>query len=304
MTKTKGGIMPAAMTIWNSDESFNVRGMERYLRWLIDNGANNISICGSTGENITMTMDEQKQIIEVCSKYIAGEVPLYCGTGRYCTSQTIELTQFAADCGADGALIILPIYLKPHMRAVFEHYRAIRKAVKPEFDLMAYNNPWFAGQEFNARQVKTLYEEGILGSIKSAHGDPNHIHDLKNTVGGDLIIMYGHDYDPMEAFFAGADGWLSGLPAIFPNYSRKLFEACAVEKNVDKGRELWAKMRPFIDYFYTYTTGDPHWQEIFKYVLKLQGLDYAGLPRLPLGDLLPEEKKKVEAIMVEIADVI
>lgn len=63
-------------------------------------------------------------------------------------------------------------------------------------------------------------------------------------------------------------------------------------------------MKPFIDYFYTYTTGDPHWQEIFKYVLKLQGLDYAGLPRLPLGDLLPEEKKKVEKIMQEISDLL
>lgn len=302
MKKTTGGIMPAAMTIWNADESINVRGQEMYLRWLLDNGADNISVTGSTGENIAFTMDEQKQMYKLACGYIAGEVPVYCGTGRYSTRQTIELTKAAEAAGADGALVILPFYLKPHKRAAMEHYRILRKEVN--IDLMAYNNPWFAGYELDAKEVKELNDAGVLGSIKSAHGDVNRVHDLKNTCGSGLVVMYGHDYDPMEAFFAGADGWLSGLPAIFPKFCRSLFEICAVEKNVDKGRALWAKMKPFIDYFYTYSTGDPHWQEIFKYVLTVQGLDYAGLPRLPLGDVLPEGKKKIDRVMNEIADVI
>lgn len=302
MAKVKGGIMPASMTIWNSDETFNKQGQEKYLRWLLDNGATSLSVCGSTGENITMSIPEQKAIIEACCKFVAGEVPIYPGTGRYTTSQTIEITKWAQDCGADGAMVILPFYLKPHKRAAMDHFRALRKAV--DIDIMVYNNPWFAGYEFDAKEVKTLLDEGVIGSIKAAHGDVNRVHDLKNTCGDSLTVMYGHDYDPMEAFFGGADGWLSGLPSIFPRFCRNLYEACAVEKNVDKGRALWKGMKPFIDYFYTYTTGDPHWQEIFKYVLKLQGLDFAGLPRKPLGDLLPEEKKNVERIMQEIAPVL
>ena len=43
-------------------------------------------------------------------------------------------------------------------------------------------------------------------------------------------------------------------------------------------------------FFITYSNNDPHWHEVFKYVLKCFGFD-AGLPRMPLGDLLPEEKK-------------
>ena len=66
MVKTKGhGVMPAAMTIWNPDESFNQKETERYLHWLIDKGAHGIAICGSTGENIAMRFEEQKHIIEV-----------------------------------------------------------------------------------------------------------------------------------------------------------------------------------------------------------------------------------------------
>ena len=36
--------------------------MEKYLTWLLDNGAQSISICGSTGENVAMNMEEQREI--------------------------------------------------------------------------------------------------------------------------------------------------------------------------------------------------------------------------------------------------
>ena len=58
------GICPASMTIWNADQTYNKKGMEKYLTWLLDNGAQSISICGSTGENIAMNMEEQREIIE------------------------------------------------------------------------------------------------------------------------------------------------------------------------------------------------------------------------------------------------
>ena len=34
MRKTKGsGVMPAVMTFWNADESFNQKETERYIQW-------------------------------------------------------------------------------------------------------------------------------------------------------------------------------------------------------------------------------------------------------------------------------
>ena len=40
MRKTKGsGVMPAVMTFWNADESFNQKETERYIQWVLDCGA-------------------------------------------------------------------------------------------------------------------------------------------------------------------------------------------------------------------------------------------------------------------------
>ena len=58
------GLTPASMTIWNDDQSYAPQKMEKYLTWLLDNGAQTISVCGSTGENLAMNMEEQRAIID------------------------------------------------------------------------------------------------------------------------------------------------------------------------------------------------------------------------------------------------
>lgn len=302
MARTKGyGVMPAAMTFWNSDESFNQKETERYVQWLIDKGAQGLVIAGSTGENISMRFDEQKKIIETMTKFIGGQVPVYAGTGRYTTAETIEMSQYAQKAGADGVLVIMPYYLIPHKRSVMEHFRTLRKAV--DIEICLYNNPRFCNYEMNALEVKQMVEDGSIDAIKSAYGDAERIHSLKYHCKDKLTIFYGHDYAPMEGFFAKADGWLSGMPAVFPKFCRTLFDICTIEKDVDKANDYWYKIMPFVDYFITYGTNDPHWHEIFKYVLSCQGFN-AGLPRRPLGEVSAEEKKKIDALLADMGDIL
>jgi 4-hydroxy-tetrahydrodipicolinate synthase len=298
--KLTGGIMPACLTLWKEDESFNKEAQLKYWQWLIDNGADSLSVCGSTGENMAMSMEEQKEIIKCAVDFAAGRFPVYAGTGRYSTNQTIDLSKYAEEVGADGVMVINPYYFMPSKRVVMNHFRELRKHIS--IDILVYNNPWFAGYELTAREVKTLIDEGVVGSVKSAHGDSNRCADIKFECGDKCVVMYGHDYEPMQGLFAGADGWLSGLPAAFPKFCRALYNACVVDKNVDKARAIWSKIVPFMNYYYTYKTNDPHWLEIFKYVVKCQGVEEVGVPRKPLGEVLPEEKKKIDQLLKPLAE--
>ena len=300
MRKTKGsGVMPAVMTFWNADESFNQKETERYIQWVLDCGAHSLSVTGSTGENISMSDDEQKKIIECLVKFVDHQVPVYPGTGKYGTAQTIEMTKFAQKCGAEGALVIMPYYLIPHKRAVVNHFKKLREAVGDDFDIILYNNPRFCGYQFEPIELKELAEQGIINGVKLADGRASYIQGMKHYCPDGITALYGHDYEPLPAFFAGADGWLSGLPGIFPKFCVDLFNLCTVQQDAPAARKLWDKMQDFIDYFITYSHNDPHWHEVFKYVLKCFGFN-AGLPRMPLGDLLPEEKKKVDALLADM----
>ena len=301
MRKTKGsGVMPAVMTFWNADESFNQKETERYIQWVLDCGAHSLSVTGSTGENISMSDDEQKKIIECLVKFVDHQVPVYPGTGKYGTAQTIEMTKFAQKCGAEGALVIMPYYLIPHKRAVVNHFKKLREAVGDDFDIILYNNPRFCGYQFEPIELKELAEQGIINGVKLADGRASYIQGMKHYCPDGITALYGHDYEPLPAFFAGADGWLSGFPAVLPKQCRAILDA-AQAGDIQGAIKAQNNIQPYIDYFFhDKVDGVPHWQEICKYTLQAQGLDFAGLPRKPLGELDAANKKKVEKLLADM----
>jgi 4-hydroxy-tetrahydrodipicolinate synthase len=284
------GIMPPMFTVWkDSDESYDEARSERYIKWLLDSGVQSLAACGSTGENTALFLDEQKRVIEHVVKYVAGQVPVYAGTGKYTTLETLELSKHAQTVGADGLMIICPYYFKPYKEAALNHYRTIKKTV--ELPTVLYNNPWFAGYEITAAEAKTLAEEGVIEAVKAAHGAASRITDMKYACGDQFTVFYGHDYEAFQAYAAGADGWLSGFPATFPKQCRELQEAVMVEKDLEKGRKIWNKFTPFINVFMNPEINTQvHWLEMLKWAVCEQGVP-VGRPRRPLRELDEKAKK-------------
>jgi len=195
-------------------------------------------------------------------------------------------------------MVILPYYLNPHKKAVMQHFRDIRAAL--DIRMMIYNNPWFAGYEMTVPEIEELVNDGTIQDIKAAHGDPNRVHELKFHLGDKLNVFYGHDYCALEGLLVGADGWLSGFPAVLPKQCRALLDA-AQSGDVKAAIKAQNNIQPYIDYFFhDKVDGVPHWQEICKYTLQAQGLDFAGLPRKPLGELDEANKKKIEKLLADM----
>ena len=75
-----------------------------FVAWQIDQGSDGLVPCGTTGEAATLTMDEQRQVIEVAVEVAAGKVPVLAGCGSNDTAHAVELTRMAREAGADAAL--------------------------------------------------------------------------------------------------------------------------------------------------------------------------------------------------------
>ena len=126
------------------------------------------------------------------------------------------------------------------------------------------------------------------------------VHELKFHLGDKLNVFYGHDYCALEGLLVGADGWLSGFPAVLPKQCRAILDA-AQAGDIQGAIKAQNNIQPYIDYFFhDKVDGVPHWQEICKYTLQAQGLDFAGLPRKPLGELDAANKKKVEKLLADM----
>jgi len=261
---------------------------------LIEKGTDGLSPCGSTGEFIAMTLEERKHVVEVVIDQVNGRVPVYPGTGHYSTELTIELSKHAEKCGAAGVLVILPYYMRPPKKDVPDHYKAVANAI--DIPIILYNNPWFAGYEMTSFEIKDMVDEGSISAVKVTNGDPSRVHDLKVLCGDKLSVLYGHDYNVIESFVGGADGFLSGLPTAVPDLSKKIFTL------VQEG--IWDRIFPLIWFSIPWKKEknietSSHFTATYKVFLKVLGVD-VGVPRKPVKPLSGKDWEEIKEIAKHI----
>jgi 4-hydroxy-tetrahydrodipicolinate synthase len=223
-------------------------------------------------------------------------VPVYAGTGHYSTRTTIELTQAAERLGADGAIVIQPYYQKPPKAAILEHFYAVRRATS--LPIMLYNNPHYAGcAEFTAREVARLAEEGVIQSVKSTFESVVPVQELSYFCSDHFRIFYGSFNAPMEAFFSGAHGWVSGFMNLFVRQCCALYDACSAG-DVGQARSIWHWLLPFKHLYTQQLLGPVNDLAIYRAGLALLG-EHGGFSRAPFSPLTDDQQAMLRQLMVK-----
>ena len=195
------GIFPAALTMFDKENRLDEENTARHWEWLIEKQqADGLVIAGTSGEFIAMESEERKRVFRLAGEVVRGRVPVIYGSGHYSTKITIDLSEDAQKCGADGIIVILPYFQKPSKAAVIEHYRRVRKAV--DLPLMLYNNPHnSACVDFSPLEIARLADEDVFHMVKSTYGTVEPVHDLSFLLGNKIAIFYG-------SFIAGYEGFV------------------------------------------------------------------------------------------------
>ena len=109
--------------------SLDFHALEALVEWHIESETNGIVSVGTTGESATVSVPEHLEIIKKTIDFVDGRVPVIAGTGGNSTQEAIDLTQTAAELGADYALIVTPYYNKPNQEGLFQHFIKIADSV-------------------------------------------------------------------------------------------------------------------------------------------------------------------------------
>lgn len=201
------GSIVALVTPMHVDGSVDWAGMERLLDQHLQAGTGAIGAVGTTGESATLSVPEHLEVIKHCVKYVNGRLPIMAGTGSNSTWEAIELTQAAADAGADACLLVTPYYNRPTQRGLYEHFRALAEAV--DVPQILYNVPGRTCVDLDNDTVLQLAELDRICGIKDATGDLERGRDLIKRCGDQIAIYSGDDPTAMELMLAGGKGNIS-----------------------------------------------------------------------------------------------
>jgi trans-o-hydroxybenzylidenepyruvate hydratase-aldolase len=111
----------------------------RVVNRLIGDGVNGLIVLGTTGECATITGPEYEAFVECVLATVGKRVPTFIGTTALGTHEVVRRTRFAADCGADGILLGLPMWQPLTVDMAVEFFRGISELF-PRLALMVYGN--------------------------------------------------------------------------------------------------------------------------------------------------------------------
>ena len=105
--KLRGSIAPV-VTPFTNEGDIDFQAMKNLIEWQIENGTHGISVSGTSGEPSSLTVKERKEVMVFAKETIMGRVPFIPATGSTNPQETLELTKFAEEIGADAAMVIVP----------------------------------------------------------------------------------------------------------------------------------------------------------------------------------------------------
>eukprot|EP01035_Chromulina_nebulosa_P062885 gene62885-86003_t len=105
------GLIAAPFTPFNADRSVNLNVIPAYARFLRANGVSAAFVCGTTGEGLSLTLEERLAIAEAWVK--AAQLPVIVHVGHTCLADARALTAHAAKIGAAAVSALAPMFFKP-----------------------------------------------------------------------------------------------------------------------------------------------------------------------------------------------
>ena len=214
------GVATAIITPTNAN-GVDYEAFGRIIDWQIEEGINAIVVCGTTGENPTLTDEEHKECIRFCVERVAHRVPVVAGTGSNDTAHAIAMTKYACEVGADAILCVTPYYNKATQAGLVTMFNAIADA--STVPMIVYNVPSRTGCGIEPATYVELAKHPRIAAIKEANGDISKIARTASLLNGALDIYSGNDDQIVPIMSLGGLGVISVLSNVAP---RKTVEIC------------------------------------------------------------------------------
>lgn len=277
------------------DGSLNTQIIKSYSNFLIKNKVEGVFMNGSTGDFVSLTIEERKEITLAWSKTKTSELYLIDHVGSPSLKVAKELAAYAAD-KVDAVAVLAPYYFKLNTIEKLVTYCKEVAASAPNLPFYYYHIPVLSGANLNMLDFLKVASKEIpnLEGIKFTNNNLiDYIH-CKNFENGKYNILFGFDEIFLSSLPLGATGWVgSTYNHLAPLYYKikDLFE----KGNMKEATELQTKAIRFVEILDSYGG----FNGVAKGYMKTLGID-CGPSRFPHTTATTETYKEIKSELDKI----
>ena len=283
MNKFTGtGVALVTPFLKNGKTDFDSLG--RIVNHVIKGGVEYLVIMGTTGESVTLTKEEKKDILKFIGEVGNKRTPVVYGVGGNNTLEAARELEHIDASMADAILSVSPYYNKPSQAGIVQHYKTLSSATK--LPIILYNVPGRTGSNLLPQTTLEIAAKckNIIG-IKEASGNMEQIMYLIQHRNKGFLVISGDDAITMPLIAAGADGVISVIANAYPKQFSTMARLARQGKIVES-RKLHYQLLDLIPLLFA--EGSPSG---IKYVLSQMGIcqNYFRLPVAPVSKKLEQK---------------
>ncbi|MEI8201965.1 MAG: 4-hydroxy-tetrahydrodipicolinate synthase [Bacteroidota bacterium] len=204
----------AIITPFHEDNSIDFISLQKVTEHIIKGKADFIVALGTTGESVTLSINEKVSLVERLKEMINHRVKLVVGIGGYNTQEVLDnIPKFNFD-GISAVLSVTPYYNKPQQRGMIAHFTQI--ANQSPVPLILYNVPSRTSVNLTADSVLCLAEHQNICAVKEASGCLEQITEIIRHKPEGFSVLSGDDVVTLPLLSLGADGVISVIANAFP----------------------------------------------------------------------------------------
>lgn len=290
------GLIAAPFTAMNENGSLNLSMVKDYYTFLKRNGIRGAFINGSTGEGVSLTLEEKKLHAEAWAAATKNDDDFKVITlvGGTCIADCIDLAIHAQVQGLYAIGFTAPFYFKPNVNALAEACKIVADAI-PGMPFYYYHIPVLTGVNVAMYDLLNAINGKVenFAGVKYTHEDFMDFLSCLRLENGKYDMLWGRDENMLSALILGSKAAVGSTY----NYAAPLYNnlIAAYENNdFELARKLQQQSIDMIRLLGKYggiATG--------KAYMKLIGFD-CGEFRLPVKNM---SKERFELFKSDVNDV-
>ena len=285
------GCGTAMVTPFLPDLSLDEEALRRLIRRQLESGIHFLVPCGTTGENPTLSKEEQRRVVEITLEEAKGKVPILAGAGGYDTKGVISMAKEYESMQVDGLLSVTPYYNRPTQEGLYEHYRTIAKASR--LPIVVYNVPSRTGTNVTPATLARLAGIDTIVGVKEASGNISQMAAIFQLVPEDFLVLSGDDALTLPLIALGGVGIISVASNEIPFAMARLTSLC-LEGDFPGAVQVHRRLFPLMEINFVEANPGP-----VKAALALMGL-IEPVWRLPMVAPQEESLLKIEKVLVDL----
>ena len=206
----------AVPTAFYDNEDLNTEATLQHIRNLYDQGVKSVMVCGTTGEQHSLTVAEKLQLLKSidAATFLPDDLEIIFGVASIRQKEALQLAEKVnASAKINGVLLGFSPYILPSQKEARLYVEAIAKVI--EKPIILYNNPRRTGFNLELDTFAELIKVPNIIGIKDA-GDSARIPELLSAAGKKIYVYSGGEIDLDKKIVLGANRLSSMAGNLYP----------------------------------------------------------------------------------------